>query len=500
MKAAMIAFSLYSRIPMPSFPWEDRDRKNALHFFPLVGCAAGIVFFAAFSFLQQTSLGVILRSALLTAVPLLFTGGIHMDGFMDTCDAMASWGDREKKLAILKDSHTGAFAVMACSLYLLLYTAGCTEFTERTAAAVSFGFPLSRSLCGLLISSLPQARETGMLSDLTKETAFFKLRRIMIGSLFVFGVLVFHGGGSGKPLDFWRPCCLFWLQQETLPAGIRRDYRRFIRILCDRKRAFDPDRSRRSRKVRLYVLECRMKLLFLRHGKTRGNFEGRYVGRTDEPLAPETRRTLLALSEEKKTWLKEQAGRTAAFYMSPMRRCLETAELLFPKADYPGVPRNQVPDLRECDFGRFEYKTWKELETDPDYQRFLDTLGESGFPEGETTQAFKERVIRAFIRILQENFKEAYEQPDSIEPGNRGQAEKHLGENEQNKEKTLVFIVHGGTIMTIFERFSGTKKGYYDWQTENLSGYLADAVLKNSPPQSLETALHLENIAQVKNL
>ena len=73
-------------------------------------------------------------------------------------------------------------------------------------------------------------------------------------------------------------------------------------------------------------------------------------------------------------------------------------------------------------------------------------------------------------------------------------------ENEQNKEKTLVFIVHGGTIMTIFERFSGTKKGYYDWQTENLSGYLADAVLKNSPPQSLETALHLENIAQVKNL
>ena len=204
------------------------------------------------------------------------------------------------------------------------------------------------------------------------------------------------------------------------------------------------------------------------------------MGRTDEPLAPETRRTLLALSEEKKTWLKEQAGRTAAFYMSPMRRCLETAELLFPKADYPGVPRNQVPDLRECDFGRFEYKTWKELETDSDYQRFLDTLGESGFPEGETTQAFKERVIRAFIRILQENFKEAYEQPDSIEPGNRG--------------------VHGGTIMTIFERFSGTKKGYYDWQTENLSGYLADAVLKNSPPQSLETALHLENIAQVKNL
>ena len=74
MKAAMIAFSLYSRIPMPSFPWEDRDRKTPCTYFPLVGCAAGIVFFAAFSFLQQTSLGVILRSALLTAGSAPFYG------------------------------------------------------------------------------------------------------------------------------------------------------------------------------------------------------------------------------------------------------------------------------------------------------------------------------------------------------------------------------------------------------------------------------------------
>ena len=51
---------------------------------------------------------------------LLVTGGIHLDGFMDTTDARSSYGDREKKLAILKDSHVGAFAVIGCSFYLIL--------------------------------------------------------------------------------------------------------------------------------------------------------------------------------------------------------------------------------------------------------------------------------------------------------------------------------------------------------------------------------------------
>ena len=48
MKAAMIAFSLYSRIPMPSFPWEDRDRKNALHFFSAGGMRRRDRFFRGF--------------------------------------------------------------------------------------------------------------------------------------------------------------------------------------------------------------------------------------------------------------------------------------------------------------------------------------------------------------------------------------------------------------------------------------------------------------------
>ena len=68
--------------------------------------------------------GSFLAAGILLAVPIFITGGIHMDGFMDTCDARASYGDREKKLAILKDTHTGAFAVIFGALYLILYGGG----------------------------------------------------------------------------------------------------------------------------------------------------------------------------------------------------------------------------------------------------------------------------------------------------------------------------------------------------------------------------------------
>lgn len=55
------------------------------------------------------------------AVPLLVTGGIHMDGFLDTMDAVHSYGDRSRKLEILKDPHLGAFAVISFGVYMMLY-------------------------------------------------------------------------------------------------------------------------------------------------------------------------------------------------------------------------------------------------------------------------------------------------------------------------------------------------------------------------------------------
>lgn len=182
-----------------------------------------------------------------------------------------------------------------------------------------------------------------------------------------------------------------------------------------------------------------MKVMFLRHGETAGNLEKRYVGRTDEPLTEEAREKLRTLLENGE--LPELTD-DAVIYVSPMIRCVEMAEILFPDRE-----KIAVSELSECDFGRFEYKNYRELDGDVDYQRFIDSGGMDGFPDGEPVKGFRSRCTRAFRQIA-----------------------------EQNREKDmLVFVVHGGTIMSLLAEFARPKQDYFYWQVKNGSGYLAEA-------------------------
>ncbi len=164
-----IAFSTYSRIPMPQVEWNEKNMRCTLLFFPLVGAAVGAVFWGADALCRLLGLGAALRAALLTAVPVAVTGGIHLDGYCDTVDALASHASREKKLAILKDSNAGAFAVIWCCVWFLLYFALLTEL-ENTAVAAAC-FVLSRSLSALGVERLPSAR-AGMGADLKRSSRF----------------------------------------------------------------------------------------------------------------------------------------------------------------------------------------------------------------------------------------------------------------------------------------------------------------------------------------
>lgn len=194
MKPFMIAFSMYSKIPMPHFDWEERDRKTAFCFFPMVGVAVGILFYLVFCILEFLQTGPLLKGAFLAAVPIFVTGGIHMDGFLDTCDARASYGDRKKKLDILKDSHTGAFAIIYGILYMLLMAGAYGELNQQGAEILSAGFVLSRSLSGLAVAVLPGAREHGMLADFTKDSNKVLTARYMAG-YFVCSAAVMIGFG-----------------------------------------------------------------------------------------------------------------------------------------------------------------------------------------------------------------------------------------------------------------------------------------------------------------
>ncbi len=165
-ESLIIAFSMYSRIPMPLVPWSDRGMKHALCFFPLVGAAIGIVM-ALYGFLSaRLGLGTAAFALIGTALPILVTGGIHMDGFLDTLDARSSCQSRERKLEILKDPHAGAFAVIGCSVYILLY-AGLFSLLDpagSSCGAMAGIYVMTRALSGWSVVAFPKARQDGLAS------------------------------------------------------------------------------------------------------------------------------------------------------------------------------------------------------------------------------------------------------------------------------------------------------------------------------------------------
>ena len=187
-----------------------------------------------------------------------------------------------------------------------------------------------------------------------------------------------------------------------------------------------------------------MQILWIRHGQTQGNVERRYVGRTDEKLTAD--------AKEKLKVRKQQGVRFEPdlIYVSPMIRCRETADILFP--DQRKMPWD---GLQETDFGDFEYKNYEELKDDPVYQAWIDSNGTLPFPNGESMDAFKSRCLEAFARIVEE-----------VSGAEQGWIASG---------KTGIFragiVVHGGTIMAILEQYGYPKAAYFDYQVKNGCGY-----------------------------
>lgn len=236
MKSLMIAFSMYSSIPMPQFIWEEKDRKRAMCFFPLIGIVAGGVFWMAYRFMTRMDMGIFFRAAVLTAVPVFVTGGIHMDGFLDTCDARASYGDRKKKLEILKDTHTGAFAVSGGVIYMLFYFASCTELTRQSAASASIGFILSRSLSGFAAATFPEARKQGMLADFMRDTHKKMVAAVMAAYILVSVCLMVYAGGVFGILSAFGAFLVFLYYRHmalTEFGGVTGDLAGYFLQLCE---------------------------------------------------------------------------------------------------------------------------------------------------------------------------------------------------------------------------------------------------------------------------
>ncbi len=170
-----------------------------------------------------------------------------------------------------------------------------------------------------------------------------------------------------------------------------------------------------------------MTVYLIRHGKTQGNVEHRYIGRTDQPLCPQGRAEL-------QSKIGPEADRVLA---SPLLRCRETAAIL-----YPGRDVEIVDDLRETDFGDFENRTYGELKDDPRYRAWLDSAGTAAPPGGESKAHQQARTVRAFRDVV------------AVCRG----------------DERVALVVHGGTIMCLLEALEPSRR-FYDWQAPNGGGY-----------------------------
>ncbi|MBO6113289.1 MAG: adenosylcobinamide-GDP ribazoletransferase [Lachnospiraceae bacterium] len=165
-----MAFSMFSVLPVPKTEWNEKNMKYLLAAFPAVGAVLGLLEWGLYELLLSTGAPMIFRSALLSVTPVLYTGGIHLDGFMDVCDAQGSNREKEKRLEIMKDPHIGAFAAIGLITVMLL-SFGCWCGIKTFEPSYFILMPvLSRSLSGLSTAAFPAAKENG-LAAFFKETA-----------------------------------------------------------------------------------------------------------------------------------------------------------------------------------------------------------------------------------------------------------------------------------------------------------------------------------------
>ena len=172
LKSFVIAFSMYSKIPMPSVEWNEKNLRYALCFFPFVGFVIGGLVFGWMYFCAKFLENNLLQTIFLLLIPLLVTGGIHADGFLDTSDALSSYKKKEEKLLILKDPHIGSFAVIKFVSLCLVYLGSASVFTfNRAFCSWCLTFVLSRIFSAFAAVNFKSAKKDGTLYTFSNSAA-----------------------------------------------------------------------------------------------------------------------------------------------------------------------------------------------------------------------------------------------------------------------------------------------------------------------------------------
>lgn len=170
LQSLIIALSMYSKLPMPRIAWTPANTRHVMCFFPVVGILTGGCVWGIGTFLLEKECGVLLFASVMTLLPIIINGGIHLDGMLDTIDALASYGTKEQKLEILKDPNSGAFAVIGGGCYFIGCLGLWSEVTVQMLPVIACGYVLSRGLSGLAVVRFPSASKKGLARTFKEGT------------------------------------------------------------------------------------------------------------------------------------------------------------------------------------------------------------------------------------------------------------------------------------------------------------------------------------------
>ncbi len=237
LKSIVIAFSMFSGIPVPQFEWKEREMKYMIAFFPLVGIVIGAVVFSWSLLCENKGISRGCFVLIGTALPILLSGGIHLDGYMDTMDALSSYQDKEKRLAILKDAHIGAFAVIGTLVYYFIYIGAYMEIEGKEAMVlVAAGFYLSRILSGISVVTFSCAKKDGLLYTFSGSAQKTAVRILLYLQLLLCGgIMIFFAGKIGVAALFACILLLFYYRQKCTKefGGITGDTSGYFTLLCE---------------------------------------------------------------------------------------------------------------------------------------------------------------------------------------------------------------------------------------------------------------------------
>ncbi|RDY33129.1 adenosylcobinamide-GDP ribazoletransferase [Lachnotalea glycerini] len=190
-----IAFSMYSKIPMPKTVWNEKNMRYSMCFFPFVGAVIGACIFLWNILCRYFDFGSMLCLSGYLVIPILITGGIHLDGFIDTQDALSSYQPQERKLEILKDSHIGAFALISSMVYFIIMGGVWSDLKQSSIPILAIGFVLSRALSGFSVVTFSCAKNSGLVHAFSDAAQKKTVRIVMIILIICSAILLVLTGG-----------------------------------------------------------------------------------------------------------------------------------------------------------------------------------------------------------------------------------------------------------------------------------------------------------------